>query len=59
MFAVMMLFGLAMFAVVAVVAVAMIGVTAKLLLLPFKLMLFVLADGWNLLLGSLAASFAT
>jgi flagellar biosynthetic protein FliP len=24
--------------------------------LPFKLMLFVLADGWNLLLGSLAAS---
>ncbi len=27
--------------------------------LPFKLMLFVLADGWNLLLGSLAASFFT
>ena len=27
--------------------------------LPFKLMLFVLADGWNLLLGSLAASFAS
>jgi flagellar biosynthetic protein FliP len=26
--------------------------------LPFKLMLFVLADGWNLLLGSLAASFS-
>lgn len=25
--------------------------------LPFKLMLFVLADGWNLLLGSLARSF--
>ena len=25
--------------------------------LPFKLMLFVLVDGWNLLLGSLAASF--
>lgn len=25
--------------------------------LPFKLMLFVLADGWNLLLGSLASSF--
>lgn len=25
--------------------------------LPFKLMLFVMADGWNLLLGSLAASF--
>ncbi|MEJ7138568.1 flagellar type III secretion system pore protein FliP [Amphibiibacter pelophylacis] len=27
--------------------------------LPFKIMLFVLADGWNLLIGSLAASFAT
>jgi flagellar biosynthetic protein FliP len=26
--------------------------------LPFKLMLFVLADGWNLIIGSLAASFA-
>ena len=26
---------------------------------PFKLMLFVLADGWNLLIGSLAASFAS
>lgn len=25
--------------------------------LPFKLMLFVLADGWNLLIGSLASSF--
>lgn len=27
--------------------------------LPFKLMLFVLADGWNLLLGSMARSFLT
>ncbi len=27
--------------------------------LPFKLMLFVLVDGWHLLLGSLMASFAT
>jgi flagellar biosynthetic protein FliP len=25
--------------------------------LPFKLILFVLADGWNLLTGSLVASF--
>ena len=32
---------------------------AMLVALPFKLMLFVLADGWNLLIGSLAASFAT
>ena len=30
---------------------------AVMVALPFKLMLFVLADGWNLLLGSLAASF--
>jgi flagellar biosynthetic protein FliP len=27
--------------------------------MPFKLMLFVLVDGWHLLLGSLVASFAT
>jgi len=27
--------------------------------LPFKLMLFVLVDGWHLLLGSLVASFGT
>jgi flagellar biosynthetic protein FliP len=27
--------------------------------LPFKLMLFVLADGWNLLIGSLVASYST
>ncbi|WP_263768703.1 flagellar type III secretion system pore protein FliP [Propionivibrio soli] len=27
--------------------------------LPFKLMLFVLVDGWNLMLGSLVMSFAT
>jgi flagellar biosynthetic protein FliP len=25
--------------------------------LPFKLMLFVLADGWNLMIGSLVRSF--
>jgi flagellar biosynthetic protein FliP len=30
-----------------------------LIALPFKLMLFVLADGWNLLIGSLAASFVS
>jgi flagellar biosynthetic protein FliP len=27
--------------------------------MPFKLMLFVLVDGWHLLLGSLVMSFAT
>jgi len=26
--------------------------------LPFKLMLFVLVDGWNLLIGSLVQSFS-
>jgi len=27
--------------------------------LPFKIMLFVLVDGWALIMGSLAASFQT
>jgi flagellar biosynthesis protein FliP len=27
--------------------------------LPFKIMLFVLVDGWNLLIGSLVQSFYT
>ena len=35
------------------------GASIAMIALPFKLMLFVLADGWNLLLGSLAASFST
>jgi flagellar biosynthetic protein FliP len=37
----------------------MMMLSPVLVALPFKLMLFVLADGWNLLLGSLAASFST
>ena len=36
----------------------MMMLSPVLVALPFKLMLFVLADGWNLLLGSLAASFS-
>jgi len=32
-------------------------VSPVLIALPFKLMLFVLADGWNLLIGSLVASY--
>ena len=36
----------------------MMMLSPVLIALPFKLMLFVLADGWNLLLGSLAASFS-
>ena len=40
-------------------SLGMMMVSPVLVALPVKLMLFVLADGWNLLLGSLAASFQT
>ncbi|TMH37101.1 MAG: flagellar type III secretion system pore protein FliP [Betaproteobacteria bacterium] len=40
-------------------SLGMMMLSPVLVALPFKLMLFVLADGWNLLLGSLAASFST
>ena len=40
-------------------SLGMMMLSPVLVSLPFKLMLFVLADGWNLLLGSLAASFMT
>jgi flagellar biosynthetic protein FliP len=40
-------------------SLGMMMLSPMLVALPFKLMLFVLADGWNLLLGSLAASFVT
>ena len=40
-------------------SLGMMMLSPVLIALPFKLMLFVLADGWNLLLGSLAASFTT
>lgn len=40
-------------------SLGMMMLSPVLVALPFKLMIFVLADGWNLLLGSLAASFAT
>ena len=40
-------------------SLGMMMLSPVLVALPFKLMLFVLADGWNLLLGSLAASFAS
>ncbi|WP_418321190.1 flagellar type III secretion system pore protein FliP [Piscinibacter sakaiensis] len=39
-------------------SLGMMMLSPVLVALPFKLMLFVLADGWNLLLGSLASSFA-
>ena len=40
-------------------SLGMMMLSPVLVALPFKLMLFVLADGWNLLLGSLAASFTS
>nr|WP_155831676.1 flagellar type III secretion system pore protein FliP [Hylemonella gracilis] len=40
-------------------SLGMMMLSPVLVALPFKLMLFVLADGWNLLIGSLAASFGT
>ena len=40
-------------------SLGMMMLSPVLVALPFKLMLFVLADGWNPLLGSLAASFVT
>ena len=40
-------------------SLGMMMLSPVLVSLPFKLMLFVLADGWNLLIGSLASSFAT
>jgi flagellar biosynthesis protein FliP len=38
-------------------SLGMMMVSPVMVALPFKLMLFVLADGWNLLIGSLARSF--
>ena len=39
-------------------SLGMMMLSPVLVALPFKLMLFVLADGWNLRIGSLASSFA-
>jgi flagellar biosynthesis protein FliP len=40
-------------------AMGMMMLSPVIISLPFKLMLFVLVDGWTLILGSLAASFMT
>jgi len=40
-------------------SMGMMMLSPVLVSLPFKLMLFVLADGWNLLIGSLVASYST
>jgi len=38
-------------------SMGMMMLSPVLISLPFKIMLFVLVDGWALLMGSLAASF--
>ena len=43
----------------ALMAMGMMMVPPVIVSLPFKLLLFVLVDGWALTMGSLAASFAT
>ena len=40
-------------------SMGMMMMSPVMIALPFKLMLFVLVDGWHLLLGSLVMSFAT
>jgi flagellar biosynthetic protein FliP len=40
-------------------AMGMMMLSPAIISLPFKLMLFVLVDGWSLIMGSLAASFLT
>jgi flagellar biosynthetic protein FliP len=40
-------------------AMGMMMLSPMLVSLPFKLLLFVLVDGWVLLLGTLASSFST
>ena len=40
-------------------SMGMMMVSPAIISLPFKIMLFVLVDGWNLLIGSLAQSFYT
>ncbi len=40
-------------------SMGMMMVSPSIISLPFKIMLFVLADGWNLLIGSLVQSFYT
>lgn len=40
-------------------AMGMMMLSPQIISLPFKIMLFVMVDGWTLVLGSLASSFAT
>ena len=38
-------------------AMGMMMLSPMIISLPFKLMLFVLVDGWSLIMGTLASSF--
>ncbi|MFM7272643.1 MAG: flagellar biosynthetic protein FliP, partial [Gammaproteobacteria bacterium] len=40
-------------------AMGMMMLSPVIISMPFKIMLFVLVDGWALVIGSLAGSFAT
>ena len=40
-------------------SMGMMMLSPMMISMPFKLMLFVLVDGWSLILGSLAASFVS
>ena len=40
-------------------SMGMMMLSPMLISLPFKLMLFVLIDGWSLIMGTLASSFVT
>jgi flagellar biosynthetic protein FliP len=40
-------------------SMGMMMLSPMMISLPFKLMLFVLVDGWSLMMGSLTASFVT
>ncbi|HET6806569.1 MAG TPA: flagellar biosynthetic protein FliP, partial [Frateuria sp.] len=40
-------------------SMGMMMVSPMIISLPFKIMLFVLVDGWTLLIGTLAGSFYT
>jgi flagellar biosynthetic protein FliP len=40
-------------------SMGMMMLSPMMISMPFKLMLFVLVDGWSLIMGSLAASFVT
>jgi flagellar biosynthetic protein FliP len=40
-------------------AMGMMMLSPLIISLPFKIMLFVLVDGWGLIIGTLASSFGT